>query len=281
MPELPEVETTKEGIKLHLQQQYISEVIVRNHRLRMPVPDDLAQCCVGKQIKTVSRRAKYILIHLSQGYLLVHLGMSGHLRIVPQTQTAEKHDHIDLLLSNGLILRYCDPRRFGMFFYIDDNPYQHKLLSHLGPEPLTDAFNGDYLLVQAKNRTMPVKSFIMTNSVVVGVGNIYAAESLYLAGIHPLTPAKNINLQLYAKLSVHIKEVLATAIKAGGTTLRDFYAFDGKPGYFSQELKVYGRKNKPCVCCETPIDSITIGGRQSSFCTVCQPYIDYRRGKTE
>ncbi len=271
MPELPEVETTKQGISPHLDGQTIVRLIIRNSKLRLPVPADINELCAGKKIIMISRRAKYILIHLSDGYLIIHLGMSGHLRIVPSNTPPEKHDHIDMILSNDLMLRYCDPRRFGIFFYIEENPYQHSLLAHLGPEPLSDEFNNDYLLQRAKNKKMPIKSFIMNNDVVVGVGNIYATESLFLVGIHPLTPASTIPSAPMALLAQQIKNTLKSAIAAGGTTLKDFYTFDGKPGYFSISLKVYGRKKQPCFQCHTLIESVFIAGRQSAFCPQCQP----------
>ncbi|KTD34943.1 formamidopyrimidine-DNA glycosylase [Legionella moravica] len=271
MPELPEVETTKQGIKPHLDGQTINNVHVRNVSLRLPVPADMNELCVGKKIIAITRRAKYLLIHLNEGYLLVHLGMSGHLRIVPDGTKAEKHDHIDMLLGNGLMLRYCDPRRFGLFLYIEDNPHQHPLLSHLGPEPLSADFNPNYLHQRAQNKNQPVKSFIMNNEIVVGVGNIYATESLYLTGLHPLTPVKNIPENTLNLLTAHIKKTLEAAIAAGGTTLKDFYTFDGKPGYFSIALQVYGRKKQPCYQCASIIESIVIAGRHSAFCPNCQP----------
>ncbi len=270
MPELPEVETTKEGIKSHLEGQTIKEITVRNPKLRIPVPNNLDQLCAGKKIIAVSRRAKYILIQLSKGYLLIHLGMSGHLRLVLAKSEPEKHDHILMALTNGLVLRFCDPRRFGVFFYIDENPYQHPLLAHLGPEPLSDKFNSDYLFQRTKNKNKPIKSLIMDNEMVVGVGNIYATESLFLANIHPKTPAKMLSETMCHTLATHIKEVLKQAILCGGTTLRDFYAFDGQPGYFSISLKVYGRKNQPCLFCQHPIESVMIAGRNSFFCPQCQ-----------
>ncbi|QMT59005.1 bifunctional DNA-formamidopyrimidine glycosylase/DNA-(apurinic or apyrimidinic site) lyase [Legionella sp. PC997] len=270
MPELPEVETTKEGIKSHLEGQTIQEVTVRNSKLRIPVPPNLDQLCAGKKIVAVFRRAKYILIQLSKGYLLIHLGMSGHLRIVEAKSEPEKHDHILLTLTNGCMLRFCDPRRFGLFLYIDENPYQHPLFAHLGPEPLSNEFNGHYLVQRAKNKNKPIKSLIMDNEIVVGVGNIYATESLFLANIHPATPAKMLSELRCQVLTKQIKEVLKQAILCGGTTLRDFYAFDGKPGYFSMSLKVYGRKNQPCLLCQHPIKSLLIAGRNSFFCPNCQ-----------
>jgi len=270
MPELPEVETTKQGIKPHLEGQIISGITVRNPRLRFPVPEDINELCAGKKITAVTRRAKYILIHLSQGCILIHLGMSGHLRIVSNEVSVKKHDHITLNLTNGLALHFYDPRRFGLFFFIDENPYQHKLLAHLGPEPLTEEFNGSYLYSKAKNKNKPIKSFIMDNEILVGVGNIYASESLFLAKIHPNTMAKTLNEAKCYLLTAQIKQILNQAIKAGGTTLRDFYAFDGKPGYFSMSLNVYGRKNQPCFQCQQLIETVVIAGRNSSFCPGCQ-----------
>lgn len=272
MPELPEVETTKQGIKPYLEHQIINELIVRNSKLRLPVPQNLNDLCKNKKIVAITRRAKYILIHLSEGSLLIHLGMSGHLRLAPSTVPFEKHDHIILILSNGQTLRFYDPRRFGLFTYLEDNPHQHQLLSHLGPEPLSAEFTGTYLYQRAKNRSKPIKSLIMDNELVVGVGNIYATESLFLAHIHPNSPSKNISQDSCYTLVARIKEVLTEAIACGGTTLRDFYAFDGKPGYFSISLKVYGRKNQPCVRCHNPIETLIIGGRSSAFCPFCQTY---------
>lgn len=272
MPELPEVETTKQGIKPHLEGQFINGITVRNPKLRLPVPLNIDELCAGKKINAITRRAKYILIHLSKGYILIHLGMSGHLRIVPSITKPEKHDHIDLMMTNGLTLRYCDPRRFGLFIYIDENPHLHPLLAHLGPEPLSEDFTSDYLYQRTRNRNQPIKSMIMNNEIVVGIGNIYATESLFLAGIHPNTSAKTITEHSCHALTIQIKQILKSAIEAGGTTLRDFYTFDGKPGYFSVSLKVYGRKKQPCLqCCNRVIETIVIAGRHSAFCPQCQP----------
>ena len=270
MPELPEVETTKEGIKAFIENQIIESVVVRNSQLRLAVIPNIDELCANHTILAVSRRAKYILIKLSDGYLLIHLGMSGHLRIVPTNTPPGKHDHVDLNLKNKLSLRYCDPRRFGLFHYFTGNPSEHFLINHLGPEPLTKQFNSDYLYHKTRHKKQAIKSFIMNNEVVVGVGNIYATESLFLAGIHPLTPANAISIEQSTLLTYHIKMILRAAIKAGGSTLKDFYTFDGKPGYFSLFLKVYGRKNQPCTVCQTIIESQTIGGRASAFCPICQ-----------
>ncbi|WP_028388193.1 bifunctional DNA-formamidopyrimidine glycosylase/DNA-(apurinic or apyrimidinic site) lyase [Legionella fairfieldensis] len=270
MPELPEVETTRRGISPFLLGQTITSVVVRQPRLRYPVHAQLNSLCSGQTIHAVSRRAKYLLFELSQGYLLNHLGMSGHLRLVNSSCAAKKHDHVELLLSNNYILRYNDPRRFGLWLYLGSDPEQHPLLAYLGPEPLSENFNAEYLLHRAQHKKQSIKSFIMNNEIVVGVGNIYATESLFLAGIHPQTPAGFLNPTQCNRLVNAIQQILQQAIEAGGTTLRDFYASDGKPGYFSHQLQVYGRKNLPCFHCETLIRTITISGRNSTFCPACQ-----------
>ncbi|CDZ75864.1 Formamidopyrimidine-DNA glycosylase [Legionella massiliensis] len=270
MPELPEVETTRRGISPFIIKQTITAVTVRQPQLRFLVSPELNTLCIGREILAVRRRAKYLLLDLSEGYLLNHLGMSGHLRIVDKNTVAGKHDHLDLTLSNGYILRYNDPRRFGLWLYLSSNPEHHRLLCRLGPEPLTDRFDGAYLFRQSRNKQKNIKSFIMTNEVVVGVGNIYATESLFLAGIHPLAPARSLSLPRYERLAQCIKDVLQQAIEAGGTTLRDFYTSDGKPGYFANQLLVYGRANKPCPKCKSLIQALAIGGRNSAFCPNCQ-----------
>ncbi|MCP0913945.1 MULTISPECIES: bifunctional DNA-formamidopyrimidine glycosylase/DNA-(apurinic or apyrimidinic site) lyase [Legionella] len=271
MPELPEVETVKRGVQPFLLNQTIKRIEVRQPKLRFPVADNMNCLCEGKQIIGISRRAKYLILQLSQGFLLLHLGMSGHLRPVQETTMPGKHDHIDLILTNGLALRYNDPRRFGFWIYIATNPAQHKLLAHLGPEPLSTDFNEEYLFNRAKNKTQSIKAFIMSNETVVGVGNIYATESLFLAGIHPKIATGSLSKSQFFHLCGHIKSTLAQAIQQGGTTLRDFYSFEGKPGYFATILKVYGRAGKPCATCNTLIQSITIAGRSSAFCPQCQP----------
>lgn len=278
MPELPEVETTRQGIAPFLLQQSIAKIIIRQDRLRLPVTPDIDNLCAGKVLQSIDRRAKYLLLHLSEGSLLVHLGMSGRLRIIKaETPTDHKqfepgkHDHIDLCLNNGIILRYNDPRRFGLWLYIAAEPLQHRLLRHLGPEPLSAACDGGYLHARARGRSQCIKSFIMCSEVIVGVGNIYAAESLFLAKIHPQTPAGIVTRSQMDALAAHIKNVLQQAINAGGTTLRDFYKADGNPGYFATALKVYGRQNMPCYYCQTMIKSVSIAGRNSAFCPACQP----------
>jgi formamidopyrimidine-DNA glycosylase len=270
MPELPEVETTRCGIAPHISQQVISEIIIRNHRLRWPIDIKLSKHLPQQIIKEVTRRGKYILLHCTHGTLLIHLGMSGSLRILIDRLPPEKHDHVDILLTNNVCLRFTDPRRFGCVLWIEDDPLLHALLKHLGPEPLTANFNVNYLYQRSRKRNTPVKTFIMDGTVVVGVGNIYANEALFLAGIHPKRLAKNISKEEYKKLVPTIKQVLKAAIKQGGTTLRDFTASDGKPGYFIQHLKVYGRGGKPCVTCKKKLTEIRLGQRTTVFCAKCQ-----------
>lgn len=272
MPELPEVETTRCGIYPHLIKQTIAEIVIRNKGLRLPVADNLSALCRNKTIIDITRRGKYLLIHLNTGCLLIHLGMTGHLRLLaPGQATPGKHDHIDLILYNGQLLRYNDPRRFGLWLY-SEAINQHPLISQLGPEPLSEDFSPEALLAKAKNKKQCVKAFIMDSHTVVGVGNIYAAESLFLAKIHPLLPAGNLSKAQCQELVEHIKLVLQRAIDAGGTTLRDFYSSDGKPGYFSQNLQVYGRQGQPCFRCQTLIEMKQIGQRSSAFCPNCQIY---------
>lgn len=268
MPELPEVETTKRGIEPWLLNQRIEHIIVRQPQLRWRVPDSLQQL-IGQPITQLSRRAKYLLIHTPAGTALWHLGMSGSLRLVEAGTAAAKHDHIDWRLSNGQVLRYHDPRRFGaLLFLAPDEP--SALLSHLGPEPLDDAFNGDYLWQQSRNKRKAVKTFIMDNAVVVGVGNIYANESLFSAGIRPQAPAGKISKARYQLLAEHIKRILQLAIMQGGTTLKDFVGGDGKPGYFAQELQVYGKGGSPCPICASTLNEIRLGQRNSVYCPKCQ-----------
>lgn len=270
MPELPEVETTKRGIETHLTGRKIERCIVRNHQLRWPVPA-LEQWLPGLVIETVTRRAKYLLIKTSAGHLIIHLGMSGHLRILPQASAAQKHDHIDLILDNGVCLRYHDPRRFGAWLWTQDDPLAHTLLAKLAPEPLSESFNADYLYQMIQTRQTAIKALIMNNHFVVGVGNIYANESLFLAGLHPLRPGKSLSFNECEKLVRIIKQVLAAAIEQGGTTLKDFMSPSGKPGYFVQQLYVYDRANQACLVCQTPIERAVHFQRASYYCPHCQP----------
>ncbi|MBU2979841.1 bifunctional DNA-formamidopyrimidine glycosylase/DNA-(apurinic or apyrimidinic site) lyase [Alteromonas sp. C1M14] len=268
MPELPEVEVSRLGITPWLKDQTITRVIVRDKRLRWPVPQEV-QLASGQVIKQIHRRAKYLLIETDLGSIVMHLGMSGKLRVIDANYPVAKHDHIDIVLASGKCLRFNDPRRFGACLWQpvgDTLP----LLTKLGPEPLTEAFNSDHLVALAKGRKSPIKSFIMDNAVVVGVGNIYANEALFLAGIDPRRAAGRVSVKRLEVLTQAIKAVLAKAIEQGGTTLKDFAQSDGNPGYFAQQLQVYGRAGDECLQCDTPIKSVVIGQRNTFYCPSCQ-----------
>lgn len=269
MPELPEVETTRRGIEPHLVGRSVTSLDVRQPKLRWPVPDHLSQLLPGRAVQSVERRGKYLLIRFDCGELLVHLGMSGSLRVVDKTKSPGKHDHVDLTLNDGKCLRLTDPRRFGAVLWQAEGEL-HELLAHLGPEPLSDQFDADYLIERAKGRKTAIKTFIMDSKVVVGVGNIYANEALFAAGIHPKRAAGQISRVRMERLVDEIKRVLAAAIMQGGTTLKDFVGSDGKPGYFKQELNVYGRRGEPCVTCERPLKEIRLGQRSTVYCSHCQ-----------
>ncbi|MCK9529245.1 MAG: bifunctional DNA-formamidopyrimidine glycosylase/DNA-(apurinic or apyrimidinic site) lyase [Gammaproteobacteria bacterium] len=270
MPELPEVETTRRGIAPHLTGRRVRAVVVREPRLRWPVPAALVEGLTGTRIEAVERRAKYLLLRTARGTALLHLGMSGSLRLLKADTPAGKHDHLDLVLDTGHCLRLTDPRRFGAALWCEGDGHDHALLSGLGPEPLSDAFDADHLHTAMHGRKLAVKALIMDAHVVVGVGNIYASESLFLAGIHPQRAAGRIGRARCERLVQAIKQVLTEAIAAGGTTLRDFVGGDGKPGYFAQELRVYGRTGEPCRACGTPIRQITTGQRSTYYCPRCQ-----------
>ncbi|WP_299232193.1 bifunctional DNA-formamidopyrimidine glycosylase/DNA-(apurinic or apyrimidinic site) lyase [uncultured Halomonas sp.] len=275
MPELPEVETTRRGIAPHVEGREIGEVIVRQSRLRVPVPADLADRLVGARIGSLTRRAKYLLLPLAGGdsagaTLVWHLGMSGSLRIVRLGELPRKHDHLDLVLDDGAILRYHDPRRFGFVDWLAGSVEEDSRLRRLGPEPLSEAFDGERLYRLSRGRRVAVKPFLMDNAVVVGVGNIYASEALFMAGIDPRRAAGRISAERYARLAAAAKEVLAAAITQGGTTLRDFVGGTGEPGYFKQRLNVYGRHGEPCRRCGTELRLITLGQRASVYCPRCQ-----------
>ena len=272
MPELPEVETSRLGITPHLQGQTIKAIVTRVEKLRWSIPIEL-QTLVGQRIQSIRRRAKYLLIDTPNGSAMIHLGMSGNLRVLDGMIPAGKHDHVDLVLENGKVLRYHDPRRFGSWLYSGVGE-SHALLEKLGPEPLTDEFNADYLLEKAKGKKTVTKQFIMNNAVVVGVGNIYASESLFNAKIHPKMPAGKLSEVQLSVLVDEIKTVLEKAIKQGGTTLKDFNQVDGKPGYFAQELNVYGRAGKECPICSTLIQEVKIGQRNTFWCESCQPAVE-------
>ncbi|MGQ4276787.1 bifunctional DNA-formamidopyrimidine glycosylase/DNA-(apurinic or apyrimidinic site) lyase [Pseudidiomarina sp. E22-M8] len=270
MPELPEVEVSRLGIAPHLEGQQIATTVVRDRRLRWPIPsavDNLA----GAFIKQVERRAKYLILHTDKGYLILHLGMSGKLRVVPETSLVVKHDHFDLVLTNGQCLRFNDPRRFGCVLFSQKHPASaHPLLVELGPEPLTEAFTASYLHAKTRGKQQAVKTFIMDNHIVVGVGNIYANEALFKAGIHPKRAASRVSLARYQRLVPMIKEILLAAIAQGGTTLQDFTQADGQPGYFKQHLNVYGRGGKQCMVCKTELTEIRLGQRSTVYCKRCQ-----------
>jgi formamidopyrimidine-DNA glycosylase len=268
MPELPEVETSRRGIEPHLVGATILHAIVRNGRLRWPVSDEI-HALSDKPVLSVQRRAKYLLLELPDGWIIIHLGMSGSLRILTEELPAAKHDHVDLVLSNGKVLRYTDPRRFGAWLWTKELA-GHNVLAHLGPEPLSEAFDATYLKAQCAKKKTAIKPWLMDNKLVVGVGNIYASESLFAAGIHPDRLALSLSDAECELLVKVIKAVLQRSIEQGGTTLKDFLQSDGKPGYFAQELQVYGRKGEPCRVCGTPIVATKHAQRATFYCRQCQ-----------
>ena len=271
MPELPEVETTRRGIAPHLLGQRVDQLLIYEPRLRWPVDPGMAAAVRGQLIHSVERRAKYLLIQLQHGCLLVHLGMSGSLRVLSTGTPRRSHDHFDLLLQPAaLTLRYNDPRRFGSLHYLTGPVDEHPLLQSLGPEPLGDDFDADYLHRSSRGRRVAVKLLIMNSHVVVGVGNIYASEALFCAGIRPGRAARSLTRAECGHLVTAIREVLANALRAGGTTLRDYVNADGAPGYFRQQLYVYERADEPCRRCSTPIRHRVQGARATYYCPRCQ-----------
>jgi formamidopyrimidine-DNA glycosylase len=270
MPELPEVETTLRGLAPHLTGKTVGDVIVRNAKLRWPVPKNLPKLLRGHTIRSLRRRAKYLLIGFDHGTLILHLGMSGSLRVLPAATPPEKHDHFDLVLDNGMLMRLRDPRRFGAVLWHEGDPAQHPLLAALGPEPLGKDFDAAYLYRITRNRNAAIKQCLMDNHVVVGVGNIYANEALFRAGIRPQLAAGKLSLSRCAKLVEEIRATLAEAIQLGGSTLRDFVNTAGQPGYFQQHYWVYGRGGEPCRRCGKPIKQIKQGQRSSFYCGGCQ-----------
>lgn len=269
MPELPEVEVTRLGISPYVEGKQVQKVLVHQAKLRWLVPNEV-HLAEGLTIEKVSRRAKYLFLHTSAGDIMLHLGMSGKMRVVESALPRKKHDHIEILFTSGNKLVLNDARRFGSCLWRGANEPESKLISNLGPEPLTEAFDGNRLHQLSREKQTPVKSFIMDNSVVVGVGNIYANESLFLSGIDPRRAAGKVSKARYLRLSENIKKVLALAIEQGGTTLKDFAQADGNPGYFAQHLRVYGRAGEPCEVCEKTIKSKVIGQRNTFFCVYCQ-----------
>ncbi|HQS57884.1 MAG: DNA-formamidopyrimidine glycosylase [Gallionellales bacterium 35-53-114] len=270
MPELPEVETTLRGLTPHLSGQRIKQVIIRNANLRWPVPGNLPALLRKQTILKLRRRAKYLLVECDSGTLILHLGMSGSLRVLPAHTPAEKHDHFDLVLESGMLMRLRDPRRFGAVLWHAGDIAQHPLLSALGPEPLLDDFNAAYLYRATRKRSASVKQVIMDSHVVVGVGNIYASESLFHAGIRPQLAASKLSLPRCARLVQTIRDTLTASIAQGGSTLRDFTDSSGKPGYFQQNYMVYGRTGEPCRICGTAIKQIVQGQRSTYYCLGCQ-----------
>lgn len=268
MPELPEVETSRRGIEPHLVGNTIQYAVVRNSRLRWPVSEQILRLA-DEPVFSVQRRAKYLLLELKHGWIIIHLGMSGSLRILTDYIPEQKHDHVDLVMADKKILRYTDPRRFGAWLWTD-NLADCSVLSHLGPEPLSEDFNSDYLYALAQKKKTAIKPWLMDNKIVVGVGNIYANEALFAAHISPERMVNSLSRNEINQLVLQIKRVLQHSIEQGGTTLKDFLQSDGKPGYFAQELFVYGKKGEPCSICGHLIESIKQGQRTTFFCRHCQ-----------
>lgn len=270
MPELPEVETSRRGISPHTLGKYFKAVLIRQSQLRWPIPAHIATTLIGLRLDSIERRGKYLLLITAQGTLLIHLGMSGNLRITSQDQAAGKHDHIDFIFDDDTVLRFNDQRKFGCILWETGNIDKHPLLASLGPEPLSPAFNSEYLQHRASKRSVPIKTLIMNSRIVVGVGNIYASEALFMANVQPTRAAGSVTQQEHQQIVSSIKTVLQQAIDQGGTTLRDFINAEGKPGYFQQSLSVYGREGQPCLRCSEPVRHIKINQRASYFCDQCQ-----------
>lgn len=270
MPELPEVETTRRGIEPHIKNKTVAEVIINTPKLRWPIPLSIKKSLPGKKLLRVDRRAKYLLLRFDHGTLMMHLGMTGSMRISPPSRPWKKHDHFALSFAHNKQLRLHDPRKFGSVLWHKGEDDQHKLLARLGPEPLHDEFDGDYLYQKSRARKATIKQHIMNNQVVVGVGNIYASESLFMSGIHPKRAAGKVSKARITRLVENIKIILQRSIEQGGTTLRDFLNEKGEPGYFAQQLNVYDRVNEPCVDCDRTIKSVVLGQRSTFYCPGCQ-----------
>lgn len=270
MPELPEVETTRRGLETHIINRKVERVVIRQHSLRWPVPEDLEEHLHQQPLLSLGRRGKYLLFQFPAGHMIAHLGMSGSLRIVTPAEDPGYHDHLDIEFAGGIVVRFNDPRRFGAILWTGEPLDEHKLLQHLGPEPLTQAFDADYLFQKSRKRKQAVKTFIMDSKVVVGVGNIYANEALFKAGIRPTRAAGSISRSRYQRLTQEIKQTLGSAIEQGGTTLRDFVGGDGKPGYFQQQLSVYGRQGLACKNCARPLIEVRLAQRSTVHCKHCQ-----------
>lgn len=270
MPELPEVETTRHGLEPHLAGQRIQAVIVRHAGLRHPVPENLQQVLPGLTLRSIERRGKYLLLDCGEGWLILHLGMSGSLRILPAATPPEKHDHFDLVLESGQCMRLRDPRRFGAVLWTTAPPESHPLLASLGVEPLTAAFDGEFLYRVSRGRRTPIKQFLMDGHIIVGVGNIYANEALFSAGINPKTAAGRLGKERCTRLAALVKSILNLAIAAGGSTLRDFVDSAGNPGYFQQQYGVYGRAGQLCQRCGATVRQLRQGQRSAFYCPGCQ-----------
>ena len=270
MPELPEVETTRRGLAPHVEGVTVSAVVVRNRALRQPIPRNLAHILTGRRIDRLERRAKYLLFRAGDGSLIVHLGMSGRLWLVNADTPPAVHDHFDLALASGRIIRLRDPRRFGLVLWQMGDPLKHKLLRDIGPEPLSDALDAQWLYRETRARTGAIKNALMDSHLVAGVGNIYANEALFRARINPKLPARKIGLARYAVLVDKIRETLAEAIAAGGSSLRDYVNSDGEAGFFQDRFFVYGRSGQPCLSCKTTIRSLVLGQRATFYCPRCQ-----------
>lgn len=270
MPELPEVETTRRGIEPHVVGRTVARLVVRNPALRWRVTPKLVREFSGQTIRSVTRRGKYLLLATPAGTAILHLGMSGSLRVVPCAQPAKTHDHVDIVLDNGECLRLHDPRRFGALLWTRDDPQKHKLLRELGPEPLSPDFSGDYLFEKSRGRKRAIRDFLLDSRVLAGIGNIYANEALFSASLRPMRAAGRISRAQYAQLAETIRATLNRALKAGGTTLRDFRNGRGEPGYFQLSLNVYGREGEPCRVCGTTIKAKRLGQRSAFFCPKCQ-----------
>lgn len=270
MPELPEVETTRRGIEPHVVGRTVMRLVVRNPRLRWRVPEKLVKELPGNRIDSVARRGKYLLFATAAGTAILHLGMSGSLRVAACEQPADQYDHVDIVLDNGDCLRLRDPRRFGSLLWTRADPLRHKLLRDLGPEPLADDFRGAHLFEVSRGRKRAIRDFLLDSQVIAGVGNIYANEALFVAGIRPIRPAGKITRAQYDRLAAAIRSTLERALQAGGTTLRDFRNGRGEPGYFQLSLNVYGRDGEPCPACGTVIKARRLGQRTAFYCPKCQ-----------
>lgn len=270
MPELPEVETTRRGIAPWLTGQRLAQVVVRVPHLRWPVPGDLAGQLIGARVTDVGRRAKWLLLRTDRGTALLHLGMTGSLRVLPAFTAPGRHDHLDLETADGVTIRFTDPRRFGAVLWTVGDPAQHPLIAPLGPEPLGPDFTAGYLARCSQRRHIAIKPHLMNGRIVVGVGNIYASEALFRAGIHPARAAGRVALPRLAGLVAAVREVLEDAIRAGGSTIRDYSGSDGQPGYFARQLRVYERAGLPCLNCGEPVRQKVLGQRSSYYCARCQ-----------